>query len=515
VDNKLVFDSGVSCFNRAIGPTFSPGYNCVFEDCSATNMYIADWVSNEFKSPVHGFDLDIGVDVLGKNTDTATIYKNCSAQDVYGSETSAGFAIINSKYTNQTFTVIYENCTAQFDRIHNPDGYSNGFLTNNASNDVVWKRCIATGHNLNGFDLAGYSVDNSNGTGYAKFLIEDCIANANSGHGFELHNTLNGVEIINCKATNNGENGIHVNGRNLVLINNIADLNTENGISIESYFPFYAKVATNTDLSNLAIYTIGNPAGYNVQYFPDTLNGAGYLMFVPNDLSAPLPLYVPINGVQIKNGDIVLVKDETNATLNGVYQANNYGGVRTGPQTSTPVWKLVRVDPWRAPYIVLVGTKVLVEQSNAPNLSPGPIMYILQNDVQVDVDAPVFKPTNCIRPDKSRITIEDCNAVNNDVDGFHNNARDIIISNCNASRNKHNGFVDESIKGAQHNGNLYTKNKAYLNDECNYKVDYVKPSNSSVLQVGSINPPKFPTSDASEANVSIVKKLEKKCHKHH
>jgi hypothetical protein len=523
--NQLVSDMRAVGFFKEIDPSYpqGQGHNAVFENCVATNINGGLNVSTAMASPAYGFMVSNVNFIVPPDFMPVTmvqLFENCAAQDVFGASDSAGFGI---RYRppfaangHSPFPVIFENCTAQFDRINNPTGLSNGFITDARGNNTVFKNCIAQGHTLNGFDLAGDTVDNS--TGNAKMILDDCIANGNSGYGFRLDYTLKQVEINNCKSTNNGLDGFNAGGRDLIFRSCISDLNLGKGYDFEAYFPFFAKVATDTDLLNLNIY--GGPGTYTVQYYAAPAGAPGYYQYIqiiPNDPTQPLPASLPINGVSVQPGDIILVKDETgaNAVLDGVYQANNIGGVPFG-DTATPVWQLVREDPWRYNNTEPEGTKVLVAESNSPNLTHGPVMYTLLNNTAVDVNVPRFKASNCIKPDRSRIVVDSCKAAANDGDGLHNQALDVIVSGTDCSRNKGHGFVDDSIKGAEHNGNLYTLNTAYINDKSNYKIDYVVPSNPTILQVGSISPPEYPSKVAPEANISMVKKKEsckKKSHK--
>jgi hypothetical protein len=629
-------------FFRELDLGNTPGYNATFENCVASNINGGMNAASDMLSPGYGFvvsNVNFPVPQDSPQTDLAMLYKNCAAQDVFGSVESAGFAIVTRvpwPINRPPYMAIYEDCTAQFDRIHNPNGLSNGFLTNNAANNVVWKNCMATGHTLNGFDLSGYAIDDGflvpPGTGYSKFLLEDCIANANSGHGFKFNHSLNGVEMINCDATNNGEDGIKINGRDLVLRNNISDLNGENGISLESYFPFYVKVATDTDVSNLPIYN----HDYTVEY---TVDNEGryyyqYLSLIPNDPSAPLPPYLPINGVQVYNEDLILIKDQNDPKLNGVYQAISYGGAGTNiitnqtfeypcsvknwsgfnegrvfwndvegqppgsmefslnifgdnfyandyftnwgnlsgrtvqidikvdpssvqssdgnfgsiglftqngpdydfvyqiertflpsdgwvtlgpitlsgplndvrgfgislntgpdqdgsftiyvdnfiisgsairdgtcPAPSIPCWQLVRANPWRAPYTVPRGTKILVAESNAPNLNPGPVMYTLTKYTRIDRNAPKFKVTKHIEADPNQIILEGNKTGLNGRDGIHNEAKEVLMRENTADKNGHKGIHDDSPGGAHRNHNIYVNNHARGNPKGNIDVD--------------------------------------------
>ena len=512
--NQLVGDMRAVGFFREIESELSPGHNAVFEDCSATNINGGLGVPLDMASPAYGFTVNnVNFLISPDVTPLAMmqVFRSCSTQDVFGNNESGGF-VINYRPPfagngHAPFPVIFEDCTAQFDRINNPTGLSNGFITGaSRGNNTVFRNCTATGHTLNGFDLAGYLVDSP--VGNAGFILENCIANGNTKSGFRLHHTLKQVEVIDCKSTNNGDDGFKASGRDLIFRSCIADLNLHNGFSFHAYFSFYAKVATDTDLANLNIY--GGPGSYTVQYYPaspDTPGFAQYLQLIPNDLSQPIPSVLIINKVVVMNGDIILVKDEINGVLDGVYQVNNIGGVPNG-NTSTPVWQLVRVDPWRFNNTIPADTKILVAESNTPNLKPGPVMYILRNDTTVDVTVPKFEATKCIKPAKSEIILDSCKASLNGNDGLYNGARSVTVSGNNCSQNKGNGFVDNSIGGAERNGNLYIRNGAYLNNKDNYVIDYVTQANPSVLQIGSISPAIFPTKDAPEANISIVKKAK-------
>jgi hypothetical protein len=634
VSNKLVSDNAATGFQRQIDAN-SIGNNAMFIDCIAQNVNGGQGASEDMKSPGMGFAIYDGFgDQPFIPNPTSTIFQNCSAQDCFGSIISAGFGFQYPAYF--PFPVVFENCISTYDRIHNPNQYSNGFLIPSYGNNLVFKNCTATGHTLDGFRIAGYTVDDQN----TKSILDGCIANANSGYGFFLENTVKDIEITKCKATNNGLDGFNINGRNIVMRNNVADLNAKNGFKLEPYFPFYAKVATDSDLSDLSIYVEN---GYDVVYYENPINGEGFdtyfLQFVPRDLFAPLPEYLPINGVQVYNGDIVLVKDELDGTLNGVYRANNYGGfsrwnpqgfmnvfdlpedgggyqfgspwgtadltavfsngnIILGPNTlwpasdtywvkpngcpnkimdatyytqddslvgtiinfdgfcvsntlgtapcdgyqytsqafikifnsdfsgllavaaadlitgtpfnltldsnipgaahiqygfetigpnadpatvsdlgnviistpvtnATPCWQLVRVDPWRAPYTVFKGTKVLVDESNYPNLSPGPVMYVLENDVNVDSEYPYFKANKHILADQSEIVLDGNKAGLNGHDGIHNHARDILVRNNTADKNGHKGIHDES----ESKKNIYTNNHARGNPKGNMDVD--------------------------------------------
>ena len=228
--------------------------------------------------------------------------------------------------------------------------------------------------------------------GHGRFVLEACIANGNTLNGFSLQHSLDMVEVKECTSTNNGFNGIEILGRNVVVRNSVFDLNANDGIHILPYFPFVTKVATDTPLENLSIYG-GN---YTLQYVSGPSLGlpvdfAQYIDLVPN-VDTPVLPYLSINGVGINNGDSVLVKNETaaNAVLNGVYVVSTSAGEYDAKtMVTTPLYRFIRADQWRAPQTVRKGTKILVEQSNAPNVAPGPVVYKLQNrsiDVRDQID---------------------------------------------------------------------------------------------------------------------------------
>jgi len=447
-------------------------------------------------------------------------YLNCLAQDVKGNSDSAGFSIFFRSGEPANLipygSVVFENCVAQHDRLSDPTGLSHGFVTEARGHDIVFRGCTAVGHNLNGFDLAGYTADTP--TGNAKFILDNCISNGNSGHGFRLDQSLKLAELIDCKATNNGLDGINAAGRNLIFRNSVADLNLGKGFFLDQFYPFFAKVATdatNAGMANLGVYG----GAYTVQYVPGSVAGPQYFQYfniIPNNSAAPLPANLTINGVTVNSGDIVLIKDlsgadpNTGGARNGVYVASNTGGVVVAGIT-VPVWQLTRVDPWRATNVVPSGTKILVAQSNAPNLTPGPVMYTLNVAVTVDttvITAANFAATQAVAPDRSTIVVDNCKFAENSLNGFHNRAKDVTVRKCVADRNGGIGFLDDSVGGAAANANLYTKNKAFNNAAGttlgNYTIDYVILANPTVLLSGTIIPAVFPSSTATEANVSIT-----------
>ena len=439
------------------------------------------------------------------------LYSNCTTQDVTGSSGSAGFTInqgvgIPPSKTTQG-PIVYENCVTEQDRVHSPTALSNGFLTTNRGNNTIFRGCTVAGHTLNGFDLSGFSLDTA--TGNAKFILDNCIANGNSGYGFRLDHSLKQVEVINCKATNNGSDGINAAGRNLIFRNTISDLNLGQGFSFIPYYPFFAKVAT--DSSNVGMASLGVYGGaYTVTYTPGTVALPQFFQFfsiIPTNSSAPLPASLTINGVTVNNGDIVLIKDligsdpNTGGERNGIYQASNNGGVVVSG-IIVPVWQLTRVDPWRAPYTVPAGTKVLVANSNAPNLTPGPVMYTLTNNVTVDTTVPVFTATLSVAPDPSTIIVDGCKAAVNTSNGFHNFAKDVTIRETVADRNGGIGFLDDSVGGARANANLYTRNRAFNNTGGNYSFDY--SGNPGVLLTGTITGGFSIGTVAPDANTSIT-----------
>ena len=390
-------------------------------------------------------------------------FLNCIAQEIIGSSDSAGFSISFRSGDTGNLTpygsVVFENCISQHDRISDPAGLSNGFVLTARGNNIVFRGCTAVGHNLNGFDLSAYTLDNA--TRNAKFILDNCISNGNSGFGFRLDHSLKQVEVINCKATNNNLDGINAAGRDLIFRNTVADLNLGQGFFFGQYYPFFAKVAT--DVTNVGMANLGVYGGaYTVQYAPGSVAAPQYFQYfniIPNNSAAPLPASLTINGVTVNNGDIVLIKDligadpNTGAERNGVFQASNTGGVVVSGIT-VPVWQLTRVDPWRAPSVVPAGTKTLVANSNAPNLTPGPVMYTLTNNVTVDTTAPVFTATLAVAPDPSTIVVDSCKAAVNASNGLHNQAVDVTVRNCVADRNGGIGFLDDSVGGAQANANM-------------------------------------------------------------
>ena len=447
---------------------------------------------------------------------TAGVFSNCIAQDVIGSPQSGGFVIfynlldmgsLDPENLRPVSPVVFENCITQQDRIRLPNGISNGFLTSVRANNVTFRGCTATGHTLNGFDLSSYTLDTA--TGNSKFILDNCIANGNSGYGFRLDHSLKQVEVINCKATNNGLDGINAAGRNLIFRNTISDLNLGQGFSFSQYYPFFAKVAT--DPSNVGMANLGVYGGaYTVTYVPGVATDPAvnqYLNIIPNNSSAPLPASLTINGITVNNGDIVLIKDligsdpNTGGERNGVYQASNNGGVVVSGVT-VPIWQLIRVDPWRAPYTVPAGTKVLVADSNAPNLTPGPVMYTLTNTVIVDTTVPVFTATLSVAPDPSTIIVDGCKAGQNSSNGLHNSAKSVAVRKTITDLNGGVGILDDSVGGAQANANLYSRNKAFNNAGGNYSFNY--SGNPGVLLTGTITSG-FPIGIvAPEANISIT-----------
>lgn len=495
-------------------PNGKYGQNAVFDNCVSSNV-------NAFRNPNnpngpsdgYGFLVDtIGFfDEYPNNTPKtlAHVFKNCVAQDCTGSEVSAGFGIQQRNYiyapsSRPMSPVIYENCISQHDRIFNPASLSNGFYTDTAASNVVYRACVAQGHSLNGFELSGNQTvfANSPGVvGLGQFVLDNCIANGNSNIGFHFNHDLQNVEIINCKSTNNNQ-GYVVDGKTLVFRSSVADMNTSDGFVVNAYFPFIADVATDVPLESLPIYG----GAYTLQYVPGF--DQQYILLVPNSPQASLPPLV-INGVPVTKGMIVLVKNETgaNAVLNGVYEVSTDAGVFVNG-VLTPVYKLVRVDQWRAPQTVVECTKILVRNSSSPNPVPAPILYILENTITVDVNAPRFKSTRKLVADKSQVVVENCKAALNGKDGFYNTGRNVVFRNSVADLNGKYGFEDEAFGGAEKNGNLYTENRTYDNKKGNFKVDYVIPANESVLQVGSVHPPIFPTR-IGVANVSIVQKGNK------
>lgn len=77
-----------------------------------------------------------------------------------------------------------------------------------------------------------------------------------------------------------------------------------------------------------------------------------------------------------------------------------------------------------------------------------------------------------------------------------------------ATQNTVGGFRDASALGGRASGNFYARNKATDNGtcgtwKCNYEIDYVTPHHCTILQVGSLNPPRFPKCCYPEANVSL------------
>lgn len=573
--NYLVSPMPAAGFFRELDTSLAPGFNVVFDGCTAANINGGLGVSNDNASPATGFEIsnvNFPISPDAPQTDIAHLYRNCAAQDVFGSSDSAGFAIRNRvpwPANRPPYMAIYENCTAQFDRIHNPNGLSNGFFTDNSGNNVVFTGCVASGHTLNGFDLAGFTQSYGNWTaiavagelpqstinvagtagfpsqgtllingslveytgttptsftgatggtgtlfagelvtastdnnGFARMVLEDCTSNANSGYGFRFDPTINHLDVVGCNATNNGTDGINAGGQNMIFRNCIADLNGDQGISFDAYFPFQALVATNTDLTNLNIY--GGYPNYTVQYFPQSAGGnpyayLGYLqyfMLIPNDPTAPLPATLPINGVDVYPGDLVLVKSENDATLNGVYQANNRGGNGEGPASATPCWQLVRLNPWRAPFVEPAGTKVVVHL-------PSPIMYVLDNTTAVDYDPAIFTAADSIESDTSLIILDHSRAGLNVGNGIHNSAVGVVVRNNTCDLNGGIGFLDDSIGGAQANANLYILNEAFNNKGGNYSVDYVTVANPTILQTGSVSGATFPIT-TGQANVSIT-----------
>lgn len=511
-NNAAGFVSEVEQYDSFVETYLAENYQ--FIDCSAINIDGGSTAPDGQLSAGYGF-----VVINTKNTAGTTNYRalsglfsNCFAQDTLGNQSSAGFAITYRNPDPANLLpfnpVVYENCVSQNDRLRTPVSpvpvFSNGFLTTARGNSVVYRDCTAVGHNLNGFDLAGYDALNAPvGEGNAKFVLDNCISNANTGFGFRLDHSLNQAELINSKAANNGLDGISVDGTNIVFRNTVSDLNTGQGFVFNQYYPFVVDVATNTDLSNLSIYS-GN---YTVQYVPGTVTAPAYFQYfnlIPNVAGTALPPSFVINGVTVQNGSIVLVKDETNPVLNGVYIISKNGGVVISGIT-TMVYQLIRLDPWRAPNTsnpIPVKTKVYVKPP------VGPMVYTLDAPVIVDTTSATFSPSATISPDPSTIVVDSCKAAINGSNGFHNSAKDVTIRKSVADRNAGIGFLDDSVSvyptvSAFANGNLYTKNKAYNNDAGNYSFDY--SGNPGVLLSGSLSAfPNGVTAIAPEANVDLI-----------
>ncbi len=212
--NQLVSDMPAVGFFREIQPNFQQGqgHNAVFTGCTATNINGGMNVSADMASPGWGFTVNNVNFIVSPDLTPVTmaqLFQNCSTQDVFGNSQSAGFSV-NYRLPfaangHSPLPVIFDGCSTQFDRINNPTGLSNGFITGARGNITVFKTCFAQGHTLNGFDLAGDTLDNSTGNG--KMILDGCIANGNSGYGFRLDHTLKQAEINNCKSTNNGFDG--------------------------------------------------------------------------------------------------------------------------------------------------------------------------------------------------------------------------------------------------------------------------------------------------------------------
>jgi hypothetical protein len=446
-------------------------------------------------------------------------FTQCLAQDTYGNNKSAGFAVTHRlpdpDNVDPFSPVIFTQCKALNDRIRAPAGaVSHGFFTDVRGNNIVFQDCIALGHRLNGFDLAGWFQDTPPGLGNGKMLLQNCISNGNSGYGMRLDATINQVDLVGCNTDNNGIDGLKVDGRNITIRKQQSDTNTGQGVIISPFFPFTVKVAT--DSSNVGMLNLGVYAGaYTVTYVPATIAAPNYFQYfniIPNNSAAPLPASLTINGITVNNGDQVLIKDLTGAdpntggALNGVYVASNQGGVVVGGIT-IPVWQLIRVQSWRAPNIVPSGTKVLTLQSNAPNLTPAPVQYTLTNATTVDLTTPIFSATiNLVPLTPSRILLEDSNMGLNGSNGVHNQAADVTVRKTKCDRNSGTAFLDDSAGGAQANLNLYARNRAWNNGAGalidNFNVDYITIANTTVLQTGVF--PLFPANNPPEANLSIT-----------
>jgi hypothetical protein len=123
----------------------------------------------------------------------------------------------------------------------------------------------------------------------------------------------------------------------------------------------------------------------------------------------------------------------------------------------------------------------------------------------------------------THITLEKNEANYNGNYGYLVTGSSDVISNNDATQNTVGGFKDASVGGAKANGNFYTRNKATDNGscetwKCNYNIDYVKPKDSNILQVLSLDHLHFPKCCHPEANVSLSKKgIDDHCHKkrHH
>ncbi len=503
-NGELIVDAPAIGFGLQLEPDTAGLMNYELIGCSAQTITAGTSASTNGPANAYGFCVyDTEGSQLVITGSTSGLFANCTAQDVTGASTSAGFTINIGDFglgvppSKTTLgPIVFENCVAEQDRVHSPTALSNGFLTIAHANNIVFRGCTAIGHTLNGFELDGYAIDDA--TGNAKYILDNCIANGNSCYGFHLAHSLKQAEVINCKSTNNGSDGINAEGRDLVFRNTASDLNLGQGFFFNQYYPFFANVATDTTnvgMANLGVYG----GAYTVSYVPGTVALPGFYQYfeiIPTNTAAPLPPSLTINGVTVNNGDIVLIKDligtdqNTGATRNGVYQAYMYGGVVVSGMT-VPVWQLIRVDPWRAPYTIPMGTKVLVANSNAlgtpPNLTPAPVMYTILNPlgVVVDTDAPTFAATTAVAPDNSSIVVDNCKAALNASNGLHNYAKDVTVRETVADRNGGYGFLDDSVGGATLYANLYTRNKAFNNDVGNYKFDY--SGHAGVLLTGSIS----------------------------
>ena len=498
----------------------NPPENTMFIDCQATNI---SGSTGSNATSAYGFAIFNTRNESTSNITTysyTTLFKNCNAQECFGDNKSAGFGLrwrLNNSPTNPPYTsVIYDNCSSSSDRRRQPaSALSNGFYVDATGNNIIFRNCLAEGHHVHGFNLSSYR--RSGTIDGAKYILDNCVANGNDGRGFYLDSYVNSVELVNCKSTNNVGDGLYIGGRNVAIQDTKSDFNANNGVMIDEYYPFVAKVATdvtNANLENLGVYG----SAYTVQYVPSSGFGRRqYFNIIPTSSTAPLPSNLTINSFPVVSGDVVLVKDlsGTNANVggqrNGVYEASNYGGVVVSGNT-VPVWQLTRVDPWRSVGTVVANTKILVQNSNVPNLSPGPVMYVLNNQVVVDTtnitaaNLTAYDSAN-VYPDPSGVVVNKCTAFRNGSAGVRNKALDVVVRETTADRNNANGFVDSSIGGAQANYNLYARNRSFNNGDgsllANYDVDYVTLSNPTVLSSNVF--PIFPIGTGPETNLSITR----------
>lgn len=530
------------------------GMQGVFEDCVATNI---DGFSTPLNvtpdpfgaSPGYGFILgnrnfrDASVGPIPGPTPKsfAHVFRRCTAMDCTGNNESGHFAIApRSQFippsTRPIQPTLYENCVAQHDRIFRPGVISHGFITT-TGHDVVYRNCSAQGVELNGFELQA----TRNSVQQGRFVLDNCIANDNLLNGFHVAQTMRKIEIINSKSNSNLLNGFLIDGTQVVLKNNEANMNgvsvtVGEGIRVNAFYDFIVRVATNADLSTLVLY----PGGYTLQYVPGTTlaslphaSWAQYINFIPNlpDGSLVLPPLI-INGVSLNEGDLVLVKDQTTAvagqvtppslgpaSLNGVYVVKTNAGIVIGG-VMTRMYQLVRADGWRNSAATIpnftnsVPINSIILVTNPPAAD---VMYTLTGttttspgNVIVDTNVAVFSAAQAPDPKPSQVVIEDNSVFLNTSNGIHVQAEDVVVRKNIVDRNGGKGILDDSLPlGASANGNLYARNRAYRNGPPfshkpgNYDVDYLTVNTANLVVGTLVAFPQFPDY-VPEANTSII-----------